>query len=155
MAALDYLERYYDSGMSLPRYENREAIERAEEQRIARTLAVVVVAGSMPRRIGAASDEELRADKQTARRLSHALQQSLRGWSSRPIFEIVTLDDKVRRDGATVEWDHLVESHLSIVKSRQRVVATWAIRKKENRWGRSAIVRLENELKWVSYAGRE
>jgi hypothetical protein len=113
MAALDYLERYYDSGMSLPRYENREAIERAEEQRIARTLAVVVVAGSMPRRIGAASDEELRADKQTARRLSHALQQSLRGWSSRPIFEIVTLDDKVRRDGATVEWEPPVHRQVA------------------------------------------
>ena len=155
MAAPDYLGRYFDSGIPLPRYDSREAIEEYETKRIARTLAVVVVAGSIPRRLGRdATDEELARDKQHARRIGHALQQSLRGWTNKPIFEVVTLDDKIRSEGATVEWDHLVESHMTIVRSRLRVVATWATRKDEQRWGRSAIVRLENELKWTEYALR-
>jgi hypothetical protein len=155
VSELDYLGRYYDSGIALPRYENREAIERAEADRIARALAVVIVAGAMPRRLGGeATDDELKVDKRNARRLGHALQQALRGWTQKQVSDLAALDDTIRREGATIEWDSFLQNHVSVINDRLRVIATWSIRKEERRWGRSAVVRLENELRWTQYAIR-
>jgi hypothetical protein len=65
------------------------------------------------------------------------------------------LDDEIRVEGAQLDWKEFETAHLNVVQERLRSVATWAIRNQEHRWGRSAVVRLENEINWLTYALRD
>src|SRR5262245_23021357 len=107
-----YLERLYDPGLRLPRTD-RSRITAEEIERLCHALALVKVAGSIPRRLGfKATDEELALDKKRARRVGHALRQSLDGWTRDPKVEFD--DEVIRREGAQLEWllfstEHIVE----------------------------------------------
>lgn len=149
-----YLARYFDSGLKLPRNLNRDRIEFKQIDRISRALSVVLVAGSTPRRLGQdATRHELALDKKRARRMAAALQQSLKGWSVHP--NIFNTDEQVRREGARILWDSWLIKHSTDIQEELRIVATWAILHDEERWGRSCVVKLENELAWTDYALRD
>ena len=64
----------------------------------------------------------------------------------------MNVDDKVRIAGP--DTGSFAEAHLTEVK-RGSVIVTWSLRHDEERWAKSAVVRLENELKWVGYAMRD
>jgi hypothetical protein len=150
----EYLARYFDSGLKLPKTLNKEKIEFKQVDRISRALSVVLVAGSTPRRLGAdATNQELALDKKRARRMAAALAQSLKGWTMhKPVHDN---EEQVRREGARILWDSWLIKHSSDVQDALRLAATWAILNDEERWGRSCVVKLENELNWTDYALRD
>jgi len=153
MSRIGYLERHFDSGIDTSGVESREYLETEELERISQLLATVIFAGSIPRRLGGdATDEELALDKKRARRVAHALQSSIKGWTKR-----YTLPDsqEIRRAGAQLDWERFRIEHATKAQERLRLLATWAIHNEQDRWGRSAVVRLENELKWVDWALRD
>ena len=149
-----YLERFHDAELKLPEIPNHEALETAEIDRISRTLAVIIYTSTIPRRFGGdATDEDLALDKRRARRVSHALRQSLQGWTKKVVLP--DPDEEIRREGAQLLWDQFLEAHDAEINTRLRVVATWAVRSGEDRWGRSAVTNLVNELSWVEYSLRD
>jgi len=150
--ASGYLERFYDSGLRLPRNATKQSLTERQVARISRAAALVFVAGSLKRRIDDATAEDLALDKRRVRRVDHALRQSIIGWT-RKIPRIVT-DAEIQREGAQLEWEPFLEAHLTQINTELRLLATWAIRNDEARWGRTAVVNLENEIRWMSYAMR-
>jgi hypothetical protein len=149
-----YLEQYHDAELELPEIPGRETLEAAEVERISRALAVVLYTSTIPRRLGGdATDQDLIMDKKHARRAAHALRQSLLGWTKKVVMP--TIDDEIRREGAQLMWVPFRDAHLAEVQIRLRVVATWAVRSGDARWGKSAVTNLSNELRWVEYALRD
>lgn len=149
----NFLSRYFDPALTPPKVSSREELEQREVDRLTRALAVVIMAGSIPRRLGGdASDDELAKDKKRARRAGHALSQALKGWSKK--YDL-PLDDKIRMEGAQIKWDDWLTVHVTKIQDELRCLATWAVLNNEERWGRSAVVNLENEINWLTYALRD
>jgi hypothetical protein len=151
-----YLERFYDPGLELPEPPLvREHIEAGEVERIQRALAVVVVAGTIPRRLGGdATADELAQDKKRCRRVSHALSNSIYAWTKKRAA-MPEVEDEIRIKGAQLNWTTFKDEHVAELMVRQRLLATWAVRNEERRWGKTAIVHLENELNWFLWALRD
>jgi hypothetical protein len=57
--------------------------------------------------------------------------------------------------GAQIVWATWVEAYIMIVQTELRIWATWAIVNDQEIWGRRAVVKLENELNWITYALRD
>lgn len=149
-----FLEQHFDPALKLPVVESREQLEEAERERLRRALAIVLIAGSIPRRLGGdATDEDLAIDRKRARRAAHTLSQSLKAWQKK---RVQLPDDRdVRSVGAQLVWETFLEQHCAELKRRIALISTWAIHNGEERWGRSAIVKLTNELNWITYALRD
>lgn len=149
-----FLARFYDPELDVSPIESREELDRRQIERVSRALSVVIIAGMTPRRLGGdATDEELALDKKRARRAGHALGQSLKQWTKRK--QNLPNDDGVRMEGAQINWESWAEAHISELQQQLRCVTTYALRSNEERWGKSAVVRLENELKWLQIALRD
>jgi hypothetical protein len=148
-----WLERFYDAGIRLPAALDRKGLIKDEAERIEHALVIVLIAGEIPRRLGGyASDRELADDKKRARRVSHVLSQSYPYWSKRkPVLRPTVLD---RRAAAQIDWDEFSVEHTVVVGNSLRRIATWAIQREDRRWGKSAVVYLTNELRWMNYALR-
>lgn len=148
------MERYYDAGLHLARETTAQGLAREEIARLARQVAIVRVAGSIPRRLGAEAErQELSLDHKRAKRVAHALGQSLNAWTSKPRVDLN--EEVIRREGAQLEWEVFAAEHRTAISTSLRVIATWAIRNDELRWGRSAVINLTNELAWMRYALRD
>lgn len=148
-----YLSRYFDSGLKLPKIGASEDLQDRQIERISRALSVVVLAGTIPRRIGGeASSEDLAMDKKRAKRAGHALSQSLRQWRKRE--GKLPIDDSIRREAAQLLWPRWSEEHMSTLRSELAIVSTWAILVEQEAWGKQAVVRLDNELTWILYSMR-
>lgn len=149
-----FLQRYFDPELK-PRAASREELETAEVERISRALSVVLLAGSIPRRLGGdASSEDLALDKKRAKRSAHALNQAMRGWVKKA-FSLDTPSQEIRKEAAQIDWVQWREAHIIEVHNRLLLIATWGILNNEERWAKSAVVRLENELSWIGYALRD
>lgn len=149
-----YLARHFDPALDVGGVGSREILEGEQVERIKRALSVILVCGSIPRRLGGdATPEELALDKKRARRTAHALKQSLHSWRKRP--GELPIDDQVRTEGAQMKWEPWGEAHTMTLNNQLRVVSTYAITSGEEDWGKSAVVRLENEVNWISYALRD
>lgn len=154
MPTSGYLERWYDAELALPEGATPATLTAGEVARIGRALSIVVVAGTIPRRLGGdADDDQLALDRKRARRTGHALRQALGGWVKR--VPQLQLDDEIRRLGAQLDWESFGTSHRNEIKARLALCATFAIQANEKRWGKSAVVNLENELNWFTYALRD
>lgn len=148
-----FLERYFDPELEPPTTTMKE-LEAAQVVRLGRALVVVIHAGSVPRRLGGeASDIDLAMDKKRARRVSHAVKQSLHGWQKTG-YKLPS-DDELRVEGAQLIWATWYEAYMTTMLNETRLLVTWSIRNDQRRWGRSAVVRFENERNWVSYAMRD
>jgi hypothetical protein len=149
-----FVERYYDPGLALSELETKDSLISREVERIQIALTVVGVVGSIPRRLGGeATDLELAIDKKRARRVEHALRQAFSSWSKRdPKIQVTAA---IQKEGIQLEWIEFVPAHLTQIYSELCLVATWSILSDEARWGRSAVVSLENEMRWITYAMRD
>lgn len=149
----EFLLRYFDPELEVPKLTIPELVS-AQQDRLARELVISIHSGSIPRRLGGdASDQELAADKKRAKRVSWALKQSLAGWSKK--FPKLPVDEELRVAGAQLVWQTWYEEFMTEVNEQARIVVTWSVQNDEQRWGRSAVVKFENELNWVSYAMRD
>jgi hypothetical protein len=149
-----FLARYFDPALEIPaKLDTTGSIEDRQIERLTIALSVVVLAGTIPRRLGGeATDEDLALDKKRSKRVGHALQQSLRSWKKRSVK--LPLTDEIRRAAAQIDWTKWGEAHLTSLSSEQKLVSTWAMRNEQEAWGKRAIVRLDNEVNWITYALR-
>jgi hypothetical protein len=151
-----YLATYYDPQLPISVAATISEIEEAEIARIRRQAAVILVAISMPRRLGGeATDEDLALDKKRARRVLHVLKQCLNQWSKGHRLDDLIINDDIRREGAQLDWESWWDNHRSYLEMRLRYVATWSVQADQRRWGKTAVVRLNNETSWMRYALRD
>lgn len=149
----NYLGQHYDAALDIEGIGSREELEARQVDRISRELAIIIVTGTIPRRLGTdATAEELALDKKRARRVGHALKQSLSGWTKKYKLEA---DEEIRRAGAQLDWTTWLPAATTAVMVNRRLIATYAIRSQQESWGKSAIVKLNNELNWIEHAMRE
>jgi len=149
-----YLGRYYDPALDISEIVNREELERRQIERLVYALAVAGIAGAIPRRLGGdATPEELAIDKKRARRVCHVLSQSLKQWTKK--IPKLPIDNSIRNEGATIIWPEWRDAHLATVAGERRIVATFAVQREDEKWGKAAIVRLDNEYGWMNYALRD
>lgn len=147
------LTMYFDAALA-PRAGSREELEQVEVERLARALAVVLNAGAIPRRLGGdADDAALALDKKRAKRVAHALSGSLRGWTKKKAQ--LPNDDSIRREGAQLDWTKWIDAHLVETQNRLRFLVTWGVLNDQERWAKSVVVRMENEIRWLTYAMRD
>lgn len=149
-----FLQRFFDPALEPPAVESSESLENHQIDRLARSQSVVILAGAIPRRLGAeATDIELALDRKRAKRMAHALGQSLKGWTKKNVP--LPLTDELRMEGAQVVWESWASDHLVAIQAELRTLATWAVLHEQEKWGRSCVVRLENERNWVEHAMRD
>lgn len=149
-----FLARHYDPALVIDGIGSREELESRQVERLARALSIAIIAGTTPRRLGGdATDEELAIDKKRARRAGHVLGQSLKQWTKRK--PDLPHDSEVKREGAQIVWPKWLEEHCAEIRHQLRCVTTWAVQNNEERWGKSAVVYLENEMRWIEYALRD
>lgn len=147
-----FLERYYDPKLEPPETTIKE-LEDAQVARLTRALVVVMYTGSIPRRLGGdATGPELAADKKRSRRVAHAIKQSLHGWQKSGYK--LPEGEELRIEGTQIIWHDWYGAYLTDLASQTTLLVTWSIRNEERRWGRSAVVRFENERNWIIYAMR-
>ncbi len=152
--SVGFLERYYDGATDLGGVPNREALEARQIERLARALSIVIGTAAIPRRLGGdATSPDLALDKKRARRFAHALRSSIGSWVKR-IPELPN-GDEIKRASAQMNWAAFCDDHCTTIQTELRRCATWAIKHDDRRWGKSAVVRLENELNWVTYSLRD
>jgi len=152
--AYSFVGRYFDAGLEIPEAITRDSLISSEIDRITDALTIVYVVGSIPRRLGGdATDEELAVDKKRSKRVGWALTQSLVSWTKKnPRFQVTA---EIQRTGAQLEWNLFIPEHMTQIMNELRKVATFAVQNDDERWGRSAIVNLENEMRWLTYAMRD
>jgi hypothetical protein len=151
---MSFLAEYLDLAITVRAEDSAEIINAAEVERLQHLVAVLQAAAAHPRRLGGdAMPEELAQDKKRAKRLAHAAAQALKGWGG----ETASWED-ASKVAATINFEEWWGEHERRIRSRQRYIATWCHRYGNNngdaRWCNSAIVRLENELKWFKHALR-
>jgi hypothetical protein len=149
-----FLERYFDAELKMPRPASVEVFDAREIDRLVNAAALVFAAGSLSRRLGGeASSADLAIDKKRSKRVGHALRQSILAWTV--LKTPIRITDAHRQKGAQLDWQQFYIEHIAQINTELVLLATWAIRNGEHRWGRSAVVALENELRWMRYAMRD
>lgn len=149
-----FLARHWDPGLKVGD-ERVSDFEHAERERLAQLLAVANAAAEVPRRLGPdASEAELSSDRRRCKRIAHVAAQCLIAWTGKPVTV-----KKIDRDAVQVRWSLWWEEHQTYLLSRRRYISTWALvpgrNKKDVRWAKSAVVRLDNEQQWLEYAFRD
>jgi hypothetical protein len=149
-----YLASYIDPGLAIDTTLTKEDIVKEEVDRLSRLYTIANVAADIPRRIGGeATREELAKDKSRCRRVAHVAFQCARSWSNR---KTVTLADDVGQEAAQVVWARWYEEHRVFLHTRLNYIASWAYATGvSDKWTKKAIVRLNNEVRWLEYAMRD
>jgi hypothetical protein len=144
-----FLAQHFDPALEV---EGSIAVFTDEERiRLGKLHAVARDAANITRRKGPdASGEELSHDKKMCKRIAHVASQCLAAWGGP-----TRLPDTTAREAAIVDWPKWWADHQVWLRNRMRTLATWGIKNDEERWAKSAIVRLENELGWLSYSFRD
>lgn len=153
---MSYQAHWVDPALDIPAEETAKRIELAEISRLLKLYAIATATGHMARRLGTdATSEELAIDKKRSRRIAHVAVQLASAWSGKDPQKLKLKQD-VSQEAAVVDWKVWWEGHQTWLVNRQRYVATWASRqKKQDKWCKSALVKFDNELKWISYALRD
>jgi hypothetical protein len=146
-----YLDSRFDPGLAVDLADTPDSLAGQEIDRLQSKCAVVSVAGQIPRRIGKASGEELALDKLRCRRVLHVCRQSLKSWGGEERLP----SDEEQIAGAQLLWEEWTSAYASEVETRIRYFATWGKRAGEIKVAKSAVVRLEQELRWLRYALRD
>jgi hypothetical protein len=146
-----YLASFYDPGVEV-RDDTPESILRAEQQRLLHMYSVALAARAIPRRVGAdATPAETSEDKRICRRIMWVASQSTAAWGGK-----LTGMKDVSREAAQVNWARWWSDHQTWLSARMRYIATWAIANPQHeRWAKSALVKLANEMKWLEYSFRD
>lgn len=145
------LDPYQDPALVVDLALPLEEVAAAEVERLQAACAVVYVTSQMPRRLGSVTREDLALDKRRARRVLHAERQALVSWGGKEREPT----EAERIAGAQMVWDLWHEEANLVITSRLRYIATWAKATGNLRFGKSAVVRLSQELDWLSYALRD
>jgi hypothetical protein len=153
---MSFLAPLHDPAMEVPEGTDAERITAEELERLARMVNVAMMAAEIPRRVGdEASAEELAIDKKRCRRVRHALTGCYKGWSGGNLPE-EERSDELRQEAAQIDWMAWWGEHDTWLNNRTRLVVTWCFNNGgDERWAKSAVVKYQNELRWIAYALRE
>jgi len=153
---VSYLAQWVDPALEITAEETVDNITKAEIDRLLRLNAIAAAAGRMPRRLGGEAEaEELAVDKKRCRRIAHVTLQLASAWSGKDPDRLKFKGD-ISKDAAIVNWKMWWEEHRIWLINRQRYIATWASREADQeRWCKSAMVKLNNEALWIEYALRD
>jgi hypothetical protein len=152
-ARMAYLQQFLDPDLKV-KDETAEQLTAQEIERLSKLHAIALAAMAIPRRIGGeASNDELSADKRRAKRVAHVAGQCVSAWGIKkpqaPVADIT-------RQAAQVVWQRWWEDHRVWLLNRMRYIATWQYKTGgDERWAKSAITKLNNELGWLEYALRD
>ena len=152
-ASSEYLAAYYDPGIGV-RAENPVEIVRVERERLYTLYFVALAASQIPKRIGGeATQEELRADKKRCHRIAHVARMSFGRWGGELAGK---KEPDLKKEAAQIDWDKWWEAHQVALRNRITALANWGLAqdKEGQKWTKSAVQRLENELSWLTYAMR-
>lgn len=144
------LDTFMDPALEIDLSFSLEDATAQEIDRLQTAAATIVSALAVPRRLGDVTREELSLDKKRARRVLHPLRQCLGAWGGK---ERDPLPEE-QSAGAQIRWDVWYEEHCVLVAGRRLYLATWAKRTGQLSFGKSAVVRLSQELSWLEYAMR-
>lgn len=147
-----FLTRYFDPNLEIPKKTTTKDLEAAQVARLSRSLVVVEHTGEVARRLEEATAEDQAIDRKRAKRVAHAIRQSLAGWQKNAKLPS---GEALRLEGAQLVWDSWMQAYLVSLNNEAKRIATWAILNEEQKWGRSAIVKIDNEMNWISYAMRD
>jgi hypothetical protein len=146
---LSFLLVHYDAELAVGR-EQAETIAKQERERLTQALLLVQAVTQIPRRIGSeASGADLAADKRRARRVAFALKQSLEAWGGPTAGKW-----DLSQEAAQLDWDSWLGEHKVKLNNRITYVSTWGVKRNHERWAKSAVVKLNNEARWLAYALR-
>lgn len=151
---MSFTAQYYDAGLEISEGLTTRNLTRQEQERVTFNLAVAVAAQNIPRRVGAeATGEELAQDKRKAKRVSYALTQCLKAWGG-PV-RLAGREDEINREAAQLVWDKWWADLQVELNNKMRLIVTWQMKTNGDPvWMRRAVVRLQNEQRWVQYALR-
>lgn len=144
------LEGWADLSLEVDATLSDEDITAQEVKRLQQACCLVGAAKATPRRLGDATREELADDKRRARRVLHPLRQSLAIWGG----EDREPTNEEKSAGSQIKWGEWFEEHCAVVVNRRVYIATWAKQTGQLRLGKSAMVRLTQEIDWLEYAMR-
>lgn len=147
-----FLMQWHDPGLTVNEEDTADSLVQEERQRLAKMLAVAEAAQTVPRRLGAdATPDELAADKRRSRRIAHVARQCATAWG-----KIVSITGDVSREAAQVNWSQWWETHKTWLINRIKYIVAWAQKTgADEKWTKSTVVKLTNELTWLTYAMRE
>lgn len=145
------LDPYQDPTLEIDLTADEAFIVNAEVVRLQEAVGIIGFALEVPRRLSDATREELALDKKRCRRVLHPLRQCLAIWGGTP--REPTSDE--RSMGAQLDWTFWQETHTLVTTRQTFWIATWAKRTGHLRFGKSAVVRLTQELEWLEYALRD
>jgi hypothetical protein len=149
-----YLLDYTDSTTILPEGETIRNIEKVERDRLKWALALALHVGDWPRRLGGdATDEELALDKLRARRIAHVLLQALKAWGGTGTR--LPKQELTREEVATLDWEAWRNLNKIYLQRRRAYIAAWALKTHKEPWGKSALVKINNEIRQLDYALRD
>ena len=153
---MSYLAQWVDPALEVSPEESAKRIQLEEINRLLKLHAIAIAAGAIPRRLGVdATTEELAADKKRCRRIAHVALQLASAWSGKDPDKLKAKYDVVK-EAAVVNWALWWEGHKTLLINRQRYIATWSSRQDgQERWCKSALVKLNNETQWLEYALRD
>jgi len=135
-------------------HETIRNIEKIDRDRLRWALALAIHIGSWPRRLGSdATNEELALDKLRARRIAHVLLQALKAWGGTD--KRLPKQDLTREEAATLDWETWRNLNKIYLEKRRAYIAAWALKVHKEDWGKSALVRINNELRQLDYALRD
>jgi len=151
---MSFLAEWFDPGLEVGT-EKPKDIEHEECERLARQLAIVAAAGEIPRRIGADADsEELATDKRRSKRVAHVLRQSYLAWAGKHVNGLPN-GDEISKEAAQLDWEAWGKEQEVWLTNRMHYIVTLVHKNNgDEKFAKSAVVRLRNEVSWLRYALR-
>lgn len=148
-----FLAAHYDPALAV-QDESPADIEVAEQDRLLLLATVAQAATQIPKRLTAdATPEELKLDKKRCRRIQHVAEQCYNSWGGKPAKGT---SRSVNIEAAQVNWNKWWENHRTMLMNRIAYIASYGIAHPEHsKWAKSAMVRVQNELNWLTYAMRD
>lgn len=153
---MSYLAQFADAGLTVEPTTS-DAIRDEEVARLEKLLAMAQLTHMVPRRLGGeATDEQLSADKKTARRVWHVAEQCLSSWSGKKEVKGAAVTEELKAEASQIEWLPWYQEHQVWLQNRIRFIATWACYAGgDQAFAKKAVVRLQNESNWLLYSLRE
>lgn len=120
------------------------AVASEEALRLSSLVTMASMTTNIPRRLGDATSEELRADKKLGRQIAHRASRVLTYWvvTFKPEATHQAVDNKA---AAQVVWSQWWEEHQGLLLKRKQWVATWGIKHNHQREANQFLHLLEME----------
>lgn len=155
---MTFLDRFNDAGAIVPPHWSVHSIVTDELARLLLLEAVAVCVASWDGRIQLDSEDarhEAARSKVQARAVAHAVRCCFNAWATEGV-KIPrlprSLKPQIRTTAAMMDWDHYAVECESDTMERCRLIASWAVRTSNVKFGNRAVSRLLSEIDRIQLA---